>query len=604
MISIVTYAQTMDSIQRLDEVVLSDVKLKRYASGFKVTVLSDSLLEKNNGSFTDLLRFNSTMYFKENGYGMVSSPSFRGTNASQTAVVWNGISINSQLTGQTDFNTINTSNFDRITIRSGGGSVQYGSGAIGGSIHLNNSLDFNTHFTNDAMLSYGSFDTKSIRYLTSIGHEKLSANIGLHYIVSDNDYKYRNTDARNENGAYNNKGVNVTLGYILSDKNVIKLYHQTFFGEREFSGTIASPSLAKYDDKNFRTMVEWSHHGDTFRSRLKLAHLQEHFKYFGNKNTDNYSFGKVNTYILNYTTDIKLSEHLELKPILAFNYYEGRGSSFDNPNRNAFSATTLLLYKPNQSWRYGLNLRQDITSDFESPLLFSFDVAYQVSKMYTLKLNGSKNFRVPTFNDLYWQPGGHLNIKPETSYQIDFGHDISLKTVSLLLNAFFIKTSNLIQWQPSVSGIWSPQNVNATQNYGAEANLEVIQNVNDHKFSFGLNYAYTVSEDTHTNKQLIYVPFHKANASLAYSFKAVHMFFQHTYTGEVFTTTDNIIGPFNSVDAFHLSNFGFNYKVLTRKTQQIDLGLRVNNVFNTEYESVLFRPMPNRNFNIQIHYKF
>src|SRR5690606_21015681 len=64
-------------------------------------ILNDSILKKNQPSLTQLLNFNSPIYFKENGAGMVSSPSFRGTTASQTVVLWNGININSQTTGQT-----------------------------------------------------------------------------------------------------------------------------------------------------------------------------------------------------------------------------------------------------------------------------------------------------------------------------------------------------------------------------------------------------------------------------------------------------------------------------------------------------------------------
>jgi iron complex outermembrane receptor protein len=48
----------------------------------------------------------------ENGLGMVSSPSFRGPHCK--AVIWNGININSQLLGQTDFNTITTQDFNSI----------------------------------------------------------------------------------------------------------------------------------------------------------------------------------------------------------------------------------------------------------------------------------------------------------------------------------------------------------------------------------------------------------------------------------------------------------------------------------------------------------
>ena len=593
-----------DSIQHLDEVLLSDVKLKRFAKGYKVTVLNDSLLHKNKASFTDLLRFNTNIYFKENGYGMVSSPSFRGTNASQTAVIWNGISINSQLTGQTDFNTINTTNFNSVVIRSGGGSVQYGSGAIGGSIHLNNTLSFTSHFDNTAKLSYGSYDTKNLNYLLSYSDGKFSINIGLDYIDSENDYKYLNTDQSNENGAFQNGGINTNLGYIISDKNVLKLYHQTFIGEREFSGTVSSPSLAKYEDQNFRTMLEWSRFGTKSHSKLKVAHLQEHFKYFGNKNSDNFTFGKVNTYLINYTADIDLLNDLKLKPIVSYNYYEGSGSSFNNPNRKEFSTTALLLYNPNEKWNYGLNLRQDVTSGFDSPLLFSFDVAYDVSNFYKLKLNGSKNYRVPTFNDLYWQPGGNLDLVPETSYQIDLGQEFTYKNANLKVNAFYIKTTDLIQWTPNNSGFWSPENIAETQNYGAEVNLEVTHKVKAHHFSFQGNYAYTVSEDLETNKQLIYVPYHKANINIAYAHKRISMYLQHLFTGEVYTTTENLSGPFYSVDAYQLDNFGINYQLLKTKNQQIDLDLKVNNLFNTAYENVAFRPMPDRNFNFQIQYKF
>jgi iron complex outermembrane receptor protein len=185
---------TLDSIQKLDEVVLSDVKLKQLSKGYKITVLGDSILRVNKPSLTEVLRFNSNIYFKENGYGMVSSPSFRGTNASQTAVIWNGININSQFNGQVDFNTVTTSNYDNISIRSGGGSVQYGSGAIGGTVHLSNDLDFETHFDNRVRVAFGSFETYNLGYKGSFGNEKWSANIGAAYMDSENDYSFLGTN--------------------------------------------------------------------------------------------------------------------------------------------------------------------------------------------------------------------------------------------------------------------------------------------------------------------------------------------------------------------------------------------------------------------------
>ncbi|HCW63432.1 MAG TPA: TonB-dependent receptor, partial [Leeuwenhoekiella sp.] len=83
------YAQ--DSLlTNLDSVYVTDVKLKNYSTGRTVLQLSDTLTQKNRPLLTNTLNFNTPIYFKENGLGMVSSPSFRGTTASQTAVVWNG----------------------------------------------------------------------------------------------------------------------------------------------------------------------------------------------------------------------------------------------------------------------------------------------------------------------------------------------------------------------------------------------------------------------------------------------------------------------------------------------------------------------------------
>ena len=148
-----------DTIAQLDEVIISDTQLKDFSNTQSVQKLNDSVINRNASSLTSLLQYNTVIYFKENGLGMVSSPSFRGTTAQQTAVLWNGININSQLNGQTDFNVLNTRDFGSISVKAGGGSVAYGSSAIGGTIHLNNDLAFGDRFANTLRLDYGSYNT-------------------------------------------------------------------------------------------------------------------------------------------------------------------------------------------------------------------------------------------------------------------------------------------------------------------------------------------------------------------------------------------------------------------------------------------------------------
>ncbi|MDO7137647.1 TonB-dependent receptor plug domain-containing protein [Algibacter lectus] len=594
----------VDAVQKLDAVILSDSKLKNYAAGIKIEKLTDSVLSNNATPLTNLLAFNSNIYFKENGAGMVSSPSFRGTTASQTAVIWNGININSQLNGQTDFNTVNTSNYSSIDIRSGGGSVQYGSGSIGGSIHLNNDLKFSNHAETRIKTGYGSFNSKNLGINSSFGSEAWTANIGVDYVDSDNDYKYLGTDSVNENGEFHNLNMNVNLGVFISDKDILKLYHQSYFGERNFSGTLVGPSRSKYEDENFRSMLEWSRIIGKFSSRLKVAHLHEMFKYFENKDKDNYSLGKVNTLLINHSFNVSFNEKLQFKTILEYSNSKGNGDSFKEPVRNVFSTTALLNHKPNNSISYGVNLRQDFTTGGERPFVFSVDAGFDLFEHYQIQINGSKNYRIPTFNDLYWQPGGNLDLVPESSYQIDLGQNFNYPNFNVKLNGYYINTEDMIQWQPNSTGLWSPINIGEVASYGAEVEVKSHYNINEHQFNVSGHYSYTVSEDLETNKQLIYVPFHKGNLALAYNYKAVTVFYQHMFNGDVFTTADNLEGRFTSLNGYDMGNMGCNYTFFKNTKNELKAGITLKNIFNEVYENVAFRPMPNRNFNIQINYKF
>ena len=585
-------------IQKLEEVVVSDVRVKRYAEGHKVTELRDSTIQRNGTFITSLLNFNSNIYFKENGLGMVSSPAFRGTNASHTAVIWNGININSQLNGQVDFNTINPLNYSSIAVRSGGGSVQFGTGAIGGSVHLNNDLKFEDHFEHQVLTGYGSFDTRSANYSNSFGKGKWSSSFGINYNSSDNDYVFLETDERNTNGEFEHVNINFNAGYVLGNEQVLRLYHQSFAGDRNLSGTLVAPGRSRYMDNQHRTQLEWSKLGAKVTHRIKAAHLYDAFKFFENKDTDFFSEGRVTTLLARYSLDIELSNAFRLNSFLEYNHFAGDGSSFGTPQRNDISITSLLKHRITDKLRYNLSLRQDISSDFSSPVVFSVDGSYDVGKVYTLRLNASRNFRLPTFNDLYWQPGGNLDLRPEQSYQMDLGHQISWNAFAVRLNSYYITTEDMIRWLPNTNGIWSPINVDDVQIYGAEVELGFKQAIGEkQEVDFKANYAYTVSEDNATGEQLIYVPFHRANASLAYRFGNITAFYQHLYNGEV-----RIIG--GELEGYQVANAGFTYGFKTDSKLRGRLGLTLNNVFNAYYENIALRPMPNRNIQTQLVLNF
>ena len=180
LISCTSFAQT-DSIQ-LKEVTINDSFLRNHYKSQSQIYLNDSILQKNQPILSQILQFESPIYIKENGLGMVSSPSFRGTTASQTAIIWNGININSAINGQTDFSTINAKSYDGIIIKPGGGSIAYGTGAIGGSVHLLDKFKYDNQISHKINAGYGSYNAYHTGYQFNYSKKNLTTQIGRAHV--------------------------------------------------------------------------------------------------------------------------------------------------------------------------------------------------------------------------------------------------------------------------------------------------------------------------------------------------------------------------------------------------------------------------------------
>lgn len=588
-----------DTIVRLKEVVLTDVQLKEFSDNVNKIQFNDSVISLSGSNLTDILNSNSSIYFKENGKGMVSSPSFRGTTAQQTAVVWNGININSQLNGQTDFNTINASDFNAITIRSGGGSVIYGSGAIGGTIHLNNDVSFLNESKITLSASYGSFNTLNLNYGFLKNTKKLIAKFSISRNQSQNDYPYVGYDKKNENGNYENQSFNSVFGYKISNNNTLKLFTYFYSGERYFSGTISSPSKSKYQNFNTRNLLEWQNTSlSKVISKTKLAYFSENYKYFENKDIDDFSEGEAHTFIGRQDFLYKVSSRFKLNAIAEVNATKGEGTSLENASRTITSLSILTTHQLFNTLNYEASLRKENTSQYESPLLYSFGAKYSPFKVYSIRATISKNFRIPTFNDLYWQGAGNLDLKPETSFQYEVSQDLKIKNLNFTVTAFKNELTDMLRWLPGNSGIWQPSNTDEVTIVGIETFGSWETQINKLHLLINGTYAYTESINRETEKQLIYVPFHKFTSSVGLQYKRIGFVYNYLFNGVVFTSSDNK----NTLPEFGLLNVTLRYKLPFLKNSI--LSFQVLNIENKQYQNVLSRPMPGRNYMFNLNFKF
>jgi len=578
----------------LEEIVLKGNFSPTLNSGYSTETISDSILKSTYQSFGNLLQNTSNLYFKQNGNGMVSSISLRGTGASRTGVYWNGIAINSSLNGQTDFNTLFANGFDNVVIRRGGGSVLLGSGAIGGAINLSDEILFNSERDGNILFGFGSYTTGNTQLTGRISTDKLYAKISFGAFGSKNDYPYLGTNLNNENGELKNYNFNGVFAFKLNEQNTINFYTTIFDSDRNTSRTLTALSKAKLLDFNSRFLLDWKYLGNRYTSSFKMAYLYEKNTYFFNREQAEFSESLSKKFIGKYDMTYFLNKKILFNAGAQIDNIKGKGTNIEKAVQNDFTSYLLFHHEPISKVNYNVSIRKGFSNQYEIPFIFAVDFNAELSTNLNLKGNFATNYRLPTINDLYWEPGGNPDLVPETSSTVELGLLYTKAIFEFNLTTFLIKSNNLIQWQPVSTDIWHPLNIQNVKNYGLELSVLLHKKINTHIIDFKIQYDYVTAIDQGLSKQLIYVPNHKANSIFNYKFKSWGFSYNLQYTGKVYITTSNT----QSLNAYTLSNISINRSFFKNKLQ---LSFQVNNLFDEKYQSVAYRPMPNRNFNLNIH---
>jgi iron complex outermembrane receptor protein len=97
-------------------------------------------------------------------------------------------------------------------------------------------------------------------------------------------------------------------------------------------------------------------------------------------------------------------------------YYES------NESRKEGAAYISGLFSPARNkWRYVLTIRQDLAEGYKVPFCFSAGAEGPFAENLSARFSFSRNYRVPTLNDRFWQPGGNPDLKPESSWNQEAG---------------------------------------------------------------------------------------------------------------------------------------------------------------------------------------
>ena len=362
-----------DQTNELKEIILKGNFSPTLNVGYSLETIPDSILKSSYQSLGSLLQNNSNLYFKQNGNGMVSSISLRGTGAARTAIYWNGIPINSSLNGQTDFNTLYGNGFDNVEIRRGGGSVLLGSGAIGGAINLSDHIIFDSDKNGHILFGLGSYTTINGQFTGKFTTDKLYAKISFGGFGSKNDYPYLGTELENENGELKNYNFNGVFAYQFNDKNTINFYATIFDSDRNTSRTLTANSNAKLLDCTSRFLIDWTTLGNRFTSSLKVAHLYEKSTYYFDREQPDFSESISNKLIGKFDFTYFLNSRISFNAGAQIDEIKGHGTHIPETVQNDFTSYFLFHHEPISRINYNISIRKGYSNLYEIPFIYALD---------------------------------------------------------------------------------------------------------------------------------------------------------------------------------------------------------------------------------------
>ena len=614
----------------------------------KTSVDTLILMESINSCLSDVLNETTPVFVKSEGRGAMATVSFRGTSPTHTDVLWNGISIKSPMLGQVDFSLIPISLIDNISLLYGASSIQSTSGALGGNINLDNKADWNNNISGKFLQAIGSYKTFNDFLQFNIGNKNIQSKTRIFNNYSKNNFKFLNKNnadidtatgeyiyplQENKNAEYQQYGLlqevytrkkNITFSlkywYQKTDRSLPRL--NTYEGD-DYS------NINKQMDENHRLVGEIIRYGNksklNFHSALISKHLDYYLKNYTGNGYNNAIFSKSNS--LSYYNKLSYKYNYSDKTYFKISY------SLNHHDVNTIDTVKNIGYDTRRtehlsfiSWhqKFGnrfatsLILRKNFIDNKSIPIISFIGFDYLITKKQQLFLKGNigKNYRHPTLNDLYWQPGGNPDLLSENGISSDISLNNKLKFKNLALEnklgVFYSDINNWIIWLPSERGYWQPFNIKNVVSKGMEFHTKTSFKIQKFLVKISGNYAFTKSinygdkqkwGDDSYGKQLPYVPVHSENIFVSISRNGYSVSYIHNAYSERFTTSSNDISLRDWLYPYYMSNLFIDKKFKIKKTN-IDIQFKIYNLFNEEYRSVLGRPMPQRNYLLLMKLEF
>ncbi|HMN33522.1 MAG TPA: TonB-dependent receptor [Chitinophagaceae bacterium] len=587
----------------LKNIIVKDRKIK--TSVLKQQI--DSVIIQHNqlNALDQVLQLNSTVFVKNYGVGAMSTLSMRGASAAQTSLKWEGLNINNALNGLSDISNIPIALFDKI-------DIQYASdknAEIAGSISIENDKPT---FQKEEEISYA-YHYESLKnhfgnFKLKIANNQSHFDIKTFYKSSKNQFDFYNeTKERKDTLTH---ASSITKGILSNFYYLHNPYNETSVHVwwQEMDRNIPPATFEDYSRKHefnqsIRTILKHHYYKNKFSSKTILGVFKDSYQY-----QDSSIFLSSDYSSLDLSLTENMQYHIAPQQSISLETSYRYSTFLKHQSKDIQRLSLHLLYENSTFLKnvyFKLFFQKEFSTIFELPYTAGCLIKQTIFNNHYLFLSLNKSYRAPTLNELYYEPGGNEQLKPEIGYNIDVGIENHFKlnhqhSIKNKLSIFNRNVSNWIVWYGG--SILSPHNLQEVWSRGLDIDFtykNTFDKNKNHYVSFNILYAYILSttlsspinNDYSIGKQIPYTPRYQFKTQCQLNINNINLMYVYNYTGYRFITTDES----EWLTPFQTHNLFCSY-LISLKKNTFKIHFSIQNIFNKNYQTVIGRTMPSTHF--------
>lgn len=595
---------------RLLEVPITDTRGTKTntASVSSTTYLNKEDIQRSGARNVDQLmqQIPGMQFSRTGGPGGVTSFYLRGAEPDTTLVLLNDVRIQSINTGFSLISELPLSSIESIEIIRGPQSALYGSAAPGGVIKI-----YTTPGTQGAnlALSTGASDQGDLQTSLSGGTE-----VNDTFVFGSGNWTSRNgIDACRVNSACfvaepetdldGLEQLNGQIGMQMfgDEGQSLQLSHLYNNSRQEFDGDFSNESESTQKVTNAQVHQPLTRHQ---KIRFDLGQFDEFYESIIDSDgtqtpVDQYGTERYTSSLVHEASLLPYSDNNALTLISGIDYDHSTlvdSSVFPKINRQSTGAFSEIEYYENGA-TFRLGVRRDMYVEDHSEFAEDqrnyattghFKIKFDINSNWALKTGLGRNFNMPTFSELYYPGFSNPNLAPESHTSQDLGIEYVGDQYQASLFVYRTKSKDLI-----VYGATGPESIGEALLKG----MEFAQGYRLDNFELGGSITYLDAVNTTQGAAQNELP-RRPKAQFA-----GHMAYQYNQTRArlgVLTVGNRFDDLSNTIEVGGYSIF--DTSLTYQASQNLNLGVRIENLLDKDYQTVFGYNQPDRSIWFDIDY--